>query len=52
MLCDGSKSIETIIDEFAEQYSLTFHESRVLITGFIKMLVQRGALAMEMGKKT
>ncbi len=46
-LCDGSRSVEQIVVEFAARHRLTFHESRVAVTGFLKSLVQRGTLAIE-----
>ncbi len=46
--CGPGKTVEQIIDDFAGTYRLTFHESRVAVTGFIKTLVQRGALVVVM----
>ncbi|MBU0677552.1 MAG: PqqD family protein [Verrucomicrobia bacterium] len=46
--CDNRRSTEEVIDFFARKHSLTFHESRVSVTTYIKMLVQRGALAVAM----
>ena len=45
-LCDGRKDVEALVDEFASAYRLTFHESRVAVTSYIKQLVQRGAMAL------
>jgi len=45
-LCDGKNTIENIIDSFAEQYQLSFHEARVSITDYIKSLMERGILAI------
>jgi len=45
-LCDGSRTVEEVIDEFAAAHGLTFHESRAAITAYAKMLVARGALAI------
>ncbi|MDP7254066.1 MAG: PqqD family peptide modification chaperone, partial [Planctomycetota bacterium] len=44
-LCDG-RTVEQIIDLFAEQHGLTFHEARVAVTSYMKSLVERGALAI------
>ena len=44
--CDGERTVEDIIDAFADEYALTFHEARVAVTGYIKSLVQRGVLAI------
>ena len=46
-LCDGSRNVEEIVDLFAAGHRLSFHESRVAVTGFLKSLVQRGMLAMQ-----
>ncbi len=45
-LCDGNRSVEEIIDKFAEEFQLTFHEARVSVTNYIKDLMQRGALVL------
>lgn len=45
-LCDGKRTVENVIDAFADQYELEFHESRVAVTEYLRSLVQRGALAM------
>ena len=45
-LCDGRRSVETVVDEFARRHRLTFHEARVAVTEGMKLLVQRGALAI------
>lgn len=48
MLCDGERTVEAIVDEFARRHGLSFHEARVAVTGYLSQLVQRGALAMAM----
>jgi len=45
-LCDGRQTVEAIVDDFARQYRLTFHEARVAVTAYLKTLIQRGALAI------
>jgi hypothetical protein len=45
-LCDGKRRIEEIIDEFAAQFKLTFHEARVSVTSYVKDLTERGALVL------
>ncbi len=45
-LCDGTRTVEGIVDAFAQRHHLTFHESRVSVTEYLKRLVQRGALAV------
>ncbi len=46
--CDGERTVEELVGEFARQYNLTFHEARVAVTSYLRQLVQRGALAIEM----
>lgn len=46
--CDGQTSTETIIERFARTHKLTFHESRVSVTSYLKELIHRGALAVAM----
>jgi len=45
-LCDGTQTVEDVIDKFSLRQRLSFHEARVAVTGYIKTLVQRGALAI------
>lgn len=45
-MCDGHKRVEQLVDEFAATYDLTFHEARVSVTGYLKLLVQRGVIVL------
>lgn len=45
-LCNGERTVENVVDIFGEQHHLTFHEARVAVTGYIKILTQRGVLAI------
>ena len=45
-LCDGGRTVENIVDAFGERHGLTFHEARASVTGYMKELIQRGALAV------
>jgi len=47
-LCDGERTVEAIVDAFAVEHGLSFHEARVAVTGYLSQLVQRGALAVAM----
>ncbi len=51
-LCDGQRTVEDVVTAIATQYRLTFHESRVAVTGYIKTLIQRGVLAIEVAEET
>lgn len=44
--CDGKRSVEAIVEDFAATHRLTFHESRVAVTGYLKNLIERGVLAI------
>lgn len=46
--CDGTQSVETLTENFALEHQLSFHESRVSVTGYVKMLILRGALAVSL----
>ena len=46
--CNGQHSVETIIELFARDHAFSFHEARSAVTGYLKLLVQRGALAIEL----
>lgn len=50
-LCDDRRTVEEVVDIFAGRHRLTFHESRVAVTNYLKQLVQRGVLAMAMDRK-
>jgi hypothetical protein len=47
-LCDGRRNVEAVIDAFASEHELTFHEARVAVTSYIRSLVKRGVLAVAM----
>jgi hypothetical protein len=46
--CDGSLSVEGVIERFKDQYRLTFHEARAAVTGYVQSLIKRGVLAIVM----
>ena len=46
-LCDGRREVERIVEIFAEQHRLTFHEARVAVTGYLRQLIERGAIAVQ-----
>lgn len=45
--CDGQRRVENIVDEFARAQGFSFHEARAAVTGFLRLLVERGALTIE-----
>ena len=46
-LCDGTRSVEAVIEAFSARYALTFHEARLSVTGHLREIIQRGALLIE-----
>ena len=45
-LCNGETTVEEIIQFFAKNHSLSFHEARVSVTSYLRLLIERGALAI------
>lgn len=44
--CDGRKTVEEIVDEFAASHRLTFHEARLGVMQFLKVLMQHNAVGL------
>jgi len=49
-LCDGSMTIEGVVDSFSRSHGLTFHEARVAVTGYVKGLIRHGVVAIELNE--
>lgn len=45
-LCDGRRSVEKVIEKFAADQKLTFRESQLSVTQFLRMLTERGVIAV------
>jgi len=45
-LVDGKRTVEDIIERFAQNHKLTFRESQMAVTQFLRQLVQRGVLVV------
>ncbi|MCY2930547.1 MAG: PqqD family protein [Planctomycetota bacterium] len=45
-LCDGRRSVEKVIEKFAADHKLTFRESQLSVTQFLRMLTERGVIAV------
>ena len=45
-LCDGRRSVESIIEKFAADHKLSFREAQLSVTQFLKQLSQRGLVAI------
>lgn len=50
-LCSGEAPVEAIVEAFAEEHELTFHEARVAVTQYLKTLIQYGALAIALASE-
>ena len=50
-LCDGKRSVEDVIRQLMQRHQLSFQEARVSVMQFIKMLMERGVVGIEMKKK-
>jgi hypothetical protein len=48
--CDGSRTTEQIVEEFAERHRLRFHEARLSVLSFLKSLVERNLVALVASK--
>ena len=46
--CDGTLTVEGVVDRFKDHYRLSFHEARAAVTGYLKLLIRRGVLAIAM----
>ena len=44
--CDGKHTTEQIVEQFAARHQLRFHEARLSVMQFLRMLVRRNLVAM------
>lgn len=44
--CSQPVRVEAIVDWFAAEESLTFHESRLMVSSYLRILMQEGLIAM------
>jgi hypothetical protein len=44
--CDGDSTVEQIVDRFARQHKLRFHEARLHVMTFMQMLMQRNLIVL------
>ena len=44
--CDGTTTTEVIVERFAAAHGVRFHEARISILQFLRMLTQRGVIVM------
>lgn len=45
-LCDGKNTVETVIEKFAVTHKLSFRESQLAVTQFLRQLTQRGLVVV------
>ena len=50
-LCDGQRTVENVVDDFAAAHGLSFHEARVAVTQYLRLLIRRGVLAVELAER-
>jgi hypothetical protein len=48
--CDGERTLERIIEDFAARHRIRFHEGRVAVLTFLRSLVERRLIAL-VGKR-
>ncbi|HEV8244344.1 MAG TPA: PqqD family protein [Polyangiaceae bacterium] len=48
--CDGKRTLEAVVDEFARRHELSFHEARLCVMQFVRMLSERNLLALVVPK--
>ena len=44
--CDGNTSVEKMAERFSEKNELTFHEARVMVGSYLRLLSRRGAVVI------
>lgn len=45
-MCDGRRTVEAIIEEFAIDHKLSFRESQLAVTQFLRQLMRRGLVVI------
>jgi hypothetical protein len=50
--CDGKTTVEELIRKVAERLKITNREAEVATLTFVRMLVKKGLLGVEVGKKS
>jgi hypothetical protein len=45
-MCDGRRTVEAIIEEFAVGHKLSFREAQLAVTQFLRQLMQRGLVVI------
>jgi hypothetical protein len=50
-MCDGKETVETIVEKFAASHKLSFREAQLSVTQFLRMLAERGLVAVVSSRK-
>jgi len=45
-MCDGKRTIEAIVEQFAASHKLSFREAQLPVTQFLRQLMQRGLVVI------
>ena len=45
-LCDGKRTVEEVVERFAQSHKLSFRESQIAVTQFLRELLRRGVVAL------
>ncbi len=45
-MCDGKRTIEAIVEQFAASHRLSFREAQLPVTQFVRQLMHRGVVAV------
>ena len=45
-MCDGKRTVEAMIEKFADDHKLSFREAQLSVSDFLKKLLQRGIIAI------
>jgi hypothetical protein len=45
-MCDGRRTVEAIVEEFAAGHKLSFREAQLAVTQFLRQLMQRGLVVI------
>ena len=45
-MCDGKRTVESMIEKFAADHKLSFREAQLPVTEFLRQLAQRGLVAI------
>lgn len=45
-VCDGERTLEQIVEEFAQRHKLGFHEARLSVQSFVALLLERNLIVL------